>query len=151
MYKCSEESQRQTTSNVSLQDTTLQASELYYNLTDSDEEENIVVKIVDENIAVNSKSNTNNKNLNVPKAKKRKGRSVAEITNLKTEIKQIDIVLVDVSAAINNLNSNKKEYTDDRYKLFSRYMASELKNIGEPHCDGGVSGDNHKLQKRIKI
>ncbi|CAH0552465.1 unnamed protein product [Brassicogethes aeneus] len=136
MYKCGEESQRQTTSNISLQDTTttLQASESYYHLTDSDEEENIVVQVVDENNAVESNSNTNNENLNVPKAKKRKGRSVAETTNLKSEIKQIDNVLVDVSAAINNLNTNKKENTDDRYELFSRYMASELKNIGEPHA-----------------
>lgn len=131
MYKCGGEQQRSTTSNISQETQSSQASEVStYNLNDSDEE-NIVIQLEEEE----NTFQLTEQMANTPstRVKKHKGKPVpAEASNVNTELKQIDNILVDVSAAINNLN-NPKRGNPDRYDLFSQYMASELKNIGEPH------------------
>ncbi|XP_030758045.1 uncharacterized protein LOC115883774 [Sitophilus oryzae] len=126
IYKCGEESQRHTTSNIPVQVDESQASQSS-SLVNSDEESIILQFEEEDPNTVASTSTIDNTRLTAPTPKKRKGKSTME-----TEIKQIDSVLLDVSTAITNLNSNKK-YTD-RYELFGQFMASELKNIGEPNA-----------------
>lgn len=140
MYKCGEESQRQTTSNFPLEEDTSHSSQTQPTIS----EEEITFEIEDEyNFLDNfpSTSSTNNPltpatpiSISEPTPKKIKTKAALQPKNITGELKQIDNVLMDVSTAINNLNTKKIENNLDRYELFSKFLASELRNISEPHA-----------------